>query len=176
MGGTKARLSPGVYYASRGRTGDVPAFVRRQPGVRPVVGLLESWFLQRRSPSSTVLRVGKHAGEDPRVRSNETLGYVVLEAGTGSIGAINYVAGVGPDSIKGVGNKPPYRYAISGLSSAATAIVSQAAMDNANGGWAILYGDNPILASGLNIAIDEDGAWDTERSHSTEQVMYIVFE
>ena len=127
-------------------------------------------------PSSTVLRVGKHAGEDPRVRSNETLGYVVLEAGTGSIGAINYVAGVGPDSIKGVGNKPPYRYAISGLSSAATAIVSQAAMDNANGGWAILYGDNPILASGLNIAIDEDGAWDTERSHSTEQVMYIVFE
>jgi hypothetical protein len=49
-------------------------------------------------------------------------------------------------------------------------------MDDTNGGWAILYGDKPILAGGLNLAIDEDWAWDTERSHSTEQVMYIVFE
>jgi hypothetical protein len=75
-----------------------------------------------------------------------------------------------------VGNKPPYRYAIHGFSPAAIAIVSQAAMDDTNGGWAILYGANPILAGGLNLAIDEDWAWDTERSHSTEQVMYIVFE
>jgi hypothetical protein len=49
-------------------------------------------------------------------------------------------------------------------------------MDDTNGGWAILYGANPILATGLNLAIDEDWAIDSERGHSTEQVAYIVFE
>jgi hypothetical protein len=127
-------------------------------------------------PSSTSLRVGKHAGEDPRARSDETLGYVVIEAGQGSMGSRNYVAGLGADTIRGVGNRPPYRYSFNGLSAPTHAIVSQTAMDDTNGGWAILYGTNPILATGLNLAIDEDWAIDSERGHSTEQVAYIVFE
>jgi hypothetical protein len=132
----------------------------------------------RNPPSTNSLWVGKHAGEDPRLREPEFIGYVVIEAGSGSFGTTHYAAGLGTDSIRGVGNSPPYMYNVSGISdpSAAVAILSQAAMDGGDGGWAILYGDNPITLSGLRIAIDEDQAWNTERRHTTEQVGYIVFE
>jgi hypothetical protein len=129
-------------------------------------------------PSSTVLRVGKHAGEDPRTRDPEIVGYVVMETGSGSIGSTNYVAGLGSDSIRGVGNSPPYNYAVSGITSPATAvaILGQAAMDGGDGSWAILYGNNPITADGVNLAVDEDMAMNYERRHTSEQVGYIVFE
>jgi hypothetical protein len=129
-------------------------------------------------PSASSLWVGKHAGEDPRYRDPEVVGYVVIEAGSGSFDTTDYMAGLGTDSIRGVGDSPPYTYDVNGISdpSTAVAILGQAAMDGRNGGWAILYGDNPITLSGLKIAIDEDQAWDTERRHTTEQVGYIVFE
>jgi hypothetical protein len=129
-------------------------------------------------PSSTILRVGKHDGEDPRTRELETIGYVVMEAGSGSIGSTSYVAGVSSDTIRGVGDKPPYYYPLDGITSplTAVAILSQAAMDGGNGSWAILYGNDPITASGISLAVDEDMAIDYERRHTSEQVGYIVFE
>jgi hypothetical protein len=129
-------------------------------------------------PSASSLWVGKHAGEDPRARASEVIGYIVIEAGSGSIGPTNYVAALGSDSIKGVGDVPPYTYPLSGISdpSNAVAILSQAAMDGGNGSWAILYGEGPIMASGINLAVDEDMAIDYERRHTSEQVGYIVFE
>jgi hypothetical protein len=127
-------------------------------------------------PSASSLWVGKHMGADIRARANEIIGYVVIEAGSGSIEGNLYLANLGPDSIRGVGNNPPYTYALSGLSDPSTAVVSQAGMDDADGGWAILFGDDPVRPGALNLAIDEDWAIDSERSHSTEQAGYIVFE
>ncbi|UCG12115.1 MAG: hypothetical protein JSU72_16660 [Deltaproteobacteria bacterium] len=125
---------------------------------------------------------GKHVGEDTWSWVNdETIGYIVIEAGEGTIGTTRYYAGLGSDSIRGVGNSPPYTYVLSGLSfQPSTAILSQAAMDGGNGGWAILYGDNPIRANGSNIelrtAIEEDWSLDSERKHTTEQVSFFVSE
>jgi len=130
-------------------------------------------------PSRDALYIGKHKGEDFLFeRDNETIGYVVVEAGTGSIGTTNYVAGLGPSTIQGVGNNPPYNYSVGTISDPANAvaILSQAGMNGINGGWAILYDDNPITASGIKLAIDEDMALDSERKHTAEQVGYIVFE
>ena len=127
-------------------------------------------------PSAGSLWVGKHMGEDRRTRANEIIGYIVIEAGSGLINGNPYVANLGPDSISGVGNSPPYAYSVSGISASSTAIVSQAGMDGGDGGWAILYGDNPVSPDALNLAIDEDWAIDSERNHSTEQVGYIVLE
>ena len=50
-----------------------------------------------------------------------------------------------------------------------------AAMDGGNGGWAALYGASPVGASYIDLVADEDQANDAERSHTTEQVGYIVF-
>ena len=132
-------------------------------------------------PSSTELWVGKHNAQDARPVNDEKIGYVVIEAGQGTIsstaGPIKYKAGLGSDSIKGMGDKPPYSYSLDGLAfTPSTAILSQAAMDGGDGGWAVLYGINPVTSNRLNLAIEEDWVWDSERRHTPEQVGYIVFE
>ena len=128
-------------------------------------------------PSSSALYTGKNVAEDPdSARADETIGYIVLEAGNGTIDGISYNAGLGADSVRGVTNAPPYNYGLGGLSTVSAAIVSQAAMDGGNGGWAVLYGATPVTPANLSLAIDEDQANDSERSHTTEQVGYIVFE
>ncbi|MCP4265962.1 MAG: DNRLRE domain-containing protein [Candidatus Brocadiaceae bacterium] len=128
-------------------------------------------------PSATAISVGKTVSEDiDTTRADETLGYIVLESGAGTIDNVNYVAALGTDTIKGIGDSPSYDYSISGPSSASLAIATLSAMDGGNGGWAVLYGSNPVSSNTLRLAIDEDVAADTERNHTTEQVAYIVFE
>lgn len=127
-------------------------------------------------PSSSTLYVGRHTGEDPSGRAAETLMYVVIEAGTGTIEGRRYLAGLGADTVRGMENRPPYTYNLSGLASASAAIVSQAAMDGADGGWALLYGPSAVSPTRLRLAIDEDWYFVSERRHTTEQVAYIVFE
>lgn len=127
-------------------------------------------------PSSSTLYVGRHTGEDRSGRVPETLMYVVIEGGSGTIDGRRYAAALGADTIQGMQNKPPFTYPISGLTSASTAIVSQAGMDGTDGGWAVLYGTNAVSPTQLRLAIDEDWYLYSERRHTTEQVAYIVFE
>jgi hypothetical protein len=127
-------------------------------------------------PSSSTLYVGRHTGEDPNGRAAETLAYVVIESGKGKIEGSNYVAALGADTVRGMQNRPPFTYSLSGLASASTAIVSQAGMDATDGGWAVLYGPSAVSATRLRLAIDEDWYLYSERNHTTEQVSYIVFE
>ncbi len=128
-------------------------------------------------PSASTMYVGKHIGEDSSTaRANELLGVILLESGNGSIDGVAFAAGVGADSVRGPDNGGPYSYAISGLSTSSEAIVSAAAMDGGDGGWPCLLGANPVSATNLDLIFDEDQVNDTERSHTTEQVAYIVFE
>jgi fibronectin type 3 domain-containing protein/endonuclease I len=131
------------------------------------------------APNDTGLWIGKNVAEDPRVaRADETLGVVIFESGNGVLGGVAYEAALGSDSIRGVGNSPPYTAQFSQGFSAnpAVGIVTQAGMDGSNGGWAYLFGPSPLTAGGLQLAIDEDQVADAERKHTTEQVGYIVFE
>jgi hypothetical protein len=131
---------------------------------------------QSEPPSSAALRVGKHVGEDSdTTRADETIGYLVFEAGSGAVNGVSYIAGLGADTVSGLSDNPPYSYAFSSLLNAQTAVISQNGMDGANGGWAILYGNNALTNSGIALAIDEDQSKDTERSHTSEQVAYVVF-
>jgi hypothetical protein len=127
-------------------------------------------------PSSSVLYVGRHTGEDTNNRFPETLVYVVIEGGNGTMEGRKYVAALGADTVRGMGNRPPFTYSLSGLASASTAIVSQAGMDAGDGGWPVLYGANAVSTTRLRLAIDEDWYLYSERNHTTEQVFYIVFE
>jgi len=127
-------------------------------------------------PSTTQLWVGRHTGEDPGSRPAETVGYVVIEHGTGTMDGVAYEAGLGPDSVRGVENAPPYSYALTGSVSPTWGILSQAGMDGGDGGWPVLYGANALSTGAVNMAIEEDWYWDSERRHTAEQVGYIVFE
>ncbi len=131
---------------------------------------------RRNPPTGGGFGVGLHVGEDSNAaRASETLGYIVLEAGAGSIDGISFVARLGSDIVRGVDNSPPYSYSVSGLSNPSVAIVSSAAMDGGNGGWPALYGTNPV-GSTLDLAIYEDQIRDSEQRHGTEQVAYVIFE
>ena len=128
--------------------------------------------------NASTLRVGKHVGQDSdRNRNNETIGYIVIESGYEIVNGTEVEVGLGNDSVQSVTNSPPYRYNLDNTfgNTPAVAVLSQAAMDGGDGSWAVLYGNTPITPSQLRLAVDEDTLGDNERSHTHEQVGYIVF-
>lgn len=119
--------------------------------------------------------VGKHIGQINGTRASETLGYIVIEAGAATVNDITFSAAVGPDTGGGVGNSPPYNYSVSGDFD--IGILTQQGEDGGQGGWAILYGADPLSTNQISWAIDEEVvAGDTARGHTTENVGYWIFD
>ena len=126
-------------------------------------------------PTDTAACVGKHIGMINNTRANETLGYIAIEAGSGTVNGVDYEFARGADSPRGVGDAPPYSYSVGGDYD--VGVLTQAAEDGGNGGWAVLYGGDPLPTNSIRLAIDEeDAAGDTTRRHTTENVFYGVFE
>ncbi|MEE8046336.1 MAG: hypothetical protein V3T49_05810 [Dehalococcoidia bacterium] len=127
-------------------------------------------------PDSSNLITGKHVGEDSdTTRLNETIGYIVMESGSGSFGEISFEVGVGADVVQGWDDSPPYTYSHS-LSGATTVVLSSAAMDDPNGGWPILHKPSPISSNDFDLVFQEDAQADSELAHTTEQVAYLVLD
>ena len=125
------------------------------------------------------LNVGKHVGEDPNTtRADETIGYIVIESGSGTFDGLAYEAGLGADSVQGLDDSPnPYTYTLSGvLSTASVAAASISGMDGGNGAWAVLSGTAPITPTSLGLHVAEDQLSDSEMTHTATQVGYLVFE
>lgn len=126
-------------------------------------------------PTATALSLGKHVAEDANVsRANETVGYLVIEAGNGSVDGFNYAAGVTADIVEGVLQNTPYVTGVGGQF--ASGVVSSVGMDGNNGGWPVLYGNNPLAGGQLDLGIDEDQIRDSERTHITEEVAYFLLQ
>jgi len=119
--------------------------------------------------------VGKHIGQINSARNNETLGYFVIESQSGTVNDISFTAAVGADTGGGVGNSPPYSYSVTGDFDIGG--LTQAGEDGGQGGWAILYGNDPLPSGQVQWAIEEEVvAGDTSRTHTTEQVAYWLFD
>ncbi|MEM1391259.1 MAG: hypothetical protein AAGG45_09280 [Pseudomonadota bacterium] len=118
--------------------------------------------------------VGKHIGQINDTRTDETLGFIVTAPGSGSVNDIDYAFGRGPNSIQGVGNSPPYQYTVS--DDFDIGVATMAAENGGNGGWAVLYGNDPLPSNRINLAVEEETvAGDTSRRHTREEVNYGVF-
>ncbi len=130
------------------------------------------------APNASTLRTGKQVAEDSdTTRANESVGFIVVEAGSGNVGGSSYIAQIGADSITGATNSSTsYNFSPAFSSTPAFLVASMAGLDGGNGGWAFLDGASAINASGVTFAIDEDQIRDSERSHITEQVDYFAFE
>lgn len=131
---------------------------------------------RNRSPFQTNGRicVGKHIGQIPGTRLSETLGYIVAESGSGLVNDVRYTLALGADSVAGVGNTPPYNYNLS--NDFDIGIVTQAGEDGGQGGWAILYGADPLPSGSIGLAVEEETvAGDVSRTHTLEQIYYWVF-
>jgi hypothetical protein len=126
-------------------------------------------------PTASTLAIGKHVAEDPDTyRVNETLGWIVFESGTTTVAGQDFTAGLSADFVLGTDNGGPYTIGLPGTLPASTAVLSSAAMDGSNGGWPVLLGTNPVTSDYVNVVYDEDQLRDSERSHITEQVAYVV--
>ena len=118
--------------------------------------------------------VGKHIGQINGTRASETLGYIVAESGSGTLNDIAYTLARGADSIRGVGNTPPFSYTVA--DDYDVGVLSQDGEDGGQGGWAVLYGADPLPSTRIDMAIDEETvAGDTTRTHTREQVSYWLF-
>ncbi|MEM7246154.1 MAG: hypothetical protein AAF533_12475, partial [Acidobacteriota bacterium] len=106
------------------------------------------------------------------------VGFIVIEAGSGTIGGVTYEAALGADSVRGVGNGGPYPYTFSQTFASApqVAVTTMAGVDGGNGGWSQTHGTPQTTTTTLNLTVDEDQLADSERSHTPEQVGYVVFE
>lgn len=129
----------------------------------------------RNDANAANLWTGKHVGEDPdNTRANETIGYIVLEQGSGNIGGLSYYAGDTGRNVGGVGTSPPYSFAFP-ASAGTFAVASVSGMRGGDGGFAMLYGPDPIDPGRIALAIDEDQLRDSDRNHTTENVHYVAF-
>ena len=125
------------------------------------------------------LYIGKHVGEDPdTTRADETIGYIVFEAGTGTFGGGEYEVALGSKNTKGWEDSPPYSYSHS-VSGATTVILSSAGIDNKDDGdWLVLIGPSPVSGSDFELVAQEDQEADAEveLGKKKERAAYIVFE
>lgn len=118
--------------------------------------------------------VTKHIGMINDTRLSETLGFIITEPGSGTVNDVDYAFARGGNSIAGTGNSPPYTYSISGDFD--TGIATMAAENGGNGGWAVLYGNDPLPSNAINLAVEEETvAGDTTRRHINEELYYGVF-
>jgi uncharacterized repeat protein (TIGR01451 family) len=126
-------------------------------------------------PTASNIHVGKHIAHDSdTTRSDEVVGYIIIETASGTENGVSFDVALGADIIDGVDNSGnsytapviDYRHGIA----------SQNAMDGGDGGWAVLFGASPLASSAIDVAIDEDDIGDSERAHTTEQVAYWLFE
>ena len=129
------------------------------------------------SADQSALRIGKHAGEDSdSTRSDELLGYMVFEAGTGAINGTTYEAGVANKVAKGYDDAIDALYAFNATFSESPSVIlaSQSGITDTDGSWAIVREDF-ISAAGFLVQTDEDQLADRERSHVAETVFYTAF-
>ncbi len=129
--------------------------------------------------AGTGFSVGKHVGEDNiTTRADEELGYIVIESGVYTLDSLILEAGLGTDDVRGMDDAlllSAKEYITDSNLKVETAILSSAAMDGNDGGWPVLYSNNPIVNDNhIRIVIDEDDIADPERNHTSEQVAYLA--
>ena len=130
------------------------------------------------APYDQKLFIGKHVGSDTDItRLDETIGYVIFTAGSYVIRARPIKIGLGFEGIQGVDDSPSgYTYPLLDLDDPLYAVATSAGMNDSDGGWPVFISNDPISPTELTLAIDEDQIGDSERSHSSEQVAYFVFD
>ncbi|MCA9925433.1 MAG: putative Ig domain-containing protein, partial [Anaerolineales bacterium] len=136
---------------------------------------------QKDPADSGSIRVGKHIGDDSdTARNNETIGFIVIEAGHGTVDGVEYEFQLGGDSIGGAGNNgsntDTYNFTNGFSNTPVFGVLSQAAMDGSDGSWAVLKTSTPFTKTVLELVVDEDQIGDNERNHTNEQVGYAVFD
>lgn len=103
---------------------------------------------------------------------------MVLDAGTYTLDGQTFEAGVSAASVEGAAGSPasPHQVPHGPGMVPQGGVASNATMRGFDGGWAILCGTTPFMATTIGLAIDEDQTVDDETFHTAEQVSFLVVE
>ncbi len=138
---------------------------------------IESWVASPTSasnpPSLTGFQTSLNGAEAVNSHSAETIGWVAIETGTGTINGINYEAQRTTDSIRGHDNGCYTRSFLNTYSNTPLVIAKQEEMDGNNGGWSV---GCSLSTTSIGQHIEEDLVGDWERAHTTETTAFIAFE
>ncbi len=119
--------------------------------------------------------VGKHIGQIVGTRAPETIGYIIGEAGSGTVNNVFYELALGASAITGNNNaNTGNSYDLARHHT--MAVLSQAGENGGNGSWAVLYGNDPLTTNAMELVVDEEIVnSDTSRKHTKEPVYYWAF-
>ncbi|KXH76885.1 MAG: hypothetical protein AM326_06325 [Candidatus Thorarchaeota archaeon SMTZ-45] len=137
-----------------------------------------SKFDNRQNPPNagdSGFRIALNGAEAVDSHGNETIGYIVLEEGLGTIGGIDFEVTETSDFVRGFGNSPPYNTAFSQSfdTPPAVLVAAQLEMDGGDGSW---VANNVVTQASAGLMVDEDQVRDSERSHTTETCGFIAFQ
>ncbi len=120
-------------------------------------------------------RIALNGAEAATSHANETIGYIIFEAGFGEISGIKYDLKKTGDSISGYSNSPPYNTAFSqSFDSIPTVVLAgHQEADGGDGGWCVVH---TITQAQAGLMIDEDQVSDSDRSHTSETCGFFAFE
>ena len=138
---------------------------------------IESWVASQGSrvnpPNTSGFQISLNGAEVTNGHGVETIGWMAIEQGTGTIDGVDFEASVTSDTIQGHDNGC-YTFGFSnGYASNPIVVADQQKMDGPNGGW--LVGCS-LSASQIGLYVEEDVVNDSERRHTTETGAFLAFD
>ena len=119
--------------------------------------------------SSSRVRLGLEPQESTTSAvTNETVGFLAIEAGRGPWGDMTYEAGQTPDAVNDSLYQLSYTSPFSTIPNLLTSLASYDSGDNAH----VRYANS--LKTGVQLKVEEDTSFDMDTSHPTEEVAYLA--
>lgn len=141
-------------------------------------GWIESWVSADGSrtglPSTTAFQIGMNGAEAVTSHAQETLGWIAIETGSGTIDGVAFEAAYTADFVRGKTNGDGcFEHDYSGTySSAPITIADQEKMDGNDGSWGIGCSNSTTQ---IGLRAQEDQETDSEVGHTTETFAYVAF-
>lgn len=107
---------------------------------------------QTNKPTQAKMYIGRHTGGDSdTARDAETLGYIIVDSGSGTTNSVDWIADVTPDTVAGTDNSPPFSYALS--STANSGIFKDSTINGYDGGLSggVVTGSNGVLGQAITL-------------------------
>lgn len=123
-------------------------------------------------PTTSGFRIALNGAEAVSSHGTETIGWIAMETGTGSIDGIDFEASQTSDSVLGHDNGCNTFSFVNSYSSSPIVIADAQEQDGGDGGWGVMCS---LTSSQVGFHEEEDQESDSERAHTSETFGGVVF-
>ncbi|MCA9388504.1 hypothetical protein KC644_01955, partial [Candidatus Berkelbacteria bacterium] len=138
---------------------------------------IESWVrspLSRTNPpTSTGFNLALNGAEAITSHGSETIGWLAIETGAGTLNGVDYEVTYTSDSVLGHANGCYSQSFTNSYASNPIVVADQEEMDGGDGSWAVMCG---LSTAAVSVHAEEDTVGDTDRSHTTETFAFMAWE